>query len=173
MELTTPQAEDVARETRDLIEERDLTTLAVTALSAAGGVIVAQTVTDTLLGQLGLNVNPQSLSDYAGSVTVKTLVAVGFGVAASSLGGLGLVAAGFMAVGALASAGADLVEGLLNTAPLGSDNPLAAASPRGMPMMSGSAPAGSATVVSSTSEMQPDDVQFREGADGREEFQFR
>jgi len=169
MELTTMQAERVAGETRSLLEQRDLTTLAVTALSAAGGVIVAQTITDAVLGQFGLNANPQNLTDYASSVTVKTLVAIGFGVLASSLGGLGLVATGFMAVGALASAGADLIEGLFTTAPLGSDNPLMSGHYTGMPMMRNASPSGSATVVSSTS----DDVQFRQGMENGEEVQFR
>jgi len=169
MELTTMQAERVAGETRSLLEQRDLTTLAVTALSAAGGVIVAQTITDAVLGQFGLNANPQNLTDYASSVTVKTLVAIGFGVLASSLGGLGLVATGFMAVGALASAGADLIEGLFTTAPLGGDNPLMSAGHTGMPMMRNASPSGSATVVSSTSE----DVQFRQGMENGEEVQFR
>ena len=175
MELTTMQAERVAGETRSLLEQRDLTTLAVTALSAAGGVIVAQTITDAVLGQFGLNANPQNLTDYASSVTVKTLVAIGFGVLASSLGGLGLVATGFMAVGALASAGADLIEGLFTTAPLGSDNPLMSASTNygGMPMMRNASPSGSATVVSSTSGMASDDVQFRQGMENGEEVQFR
>ena len=169
MELTTMQAERVAGETRSLLEQRDLTTLAVTALFAAGGVIVAQTITDAVLGQFGLNANPQNLTDYASSVTVKTLVAIGFGVLASSLGGLGLVATGFMAVGALASAGADLIEGLFTTAPLGGDNPLMSAGHTGMPMMRNASPSGSATVVSSTSE----DVQFRQGMENGEEVQFR
>jgi len=173
MELTTMQAERVAGETRSLLEQRDLTTLAVTALSAAGGVIVAQTITDAVLGQFGLNANPQNLTDYASSVTVKTLVAIGFGVLASSLGGLGLVATGFMAVGALASAGADLIEGLFTTAPLGSDNPLMSAGHGGMPMMRNASPSGSATVVSSTSGMASDDVQFRQGMENGEEVQFR
>lgn len=171
MELTTMQAERVAGETRELLEERDITTLAVTALSAAGGVIVAQTITDAVLGQFGLNANPQNLTDYAASVTTKTLVAIGFGVLASSLGGLGLVATGFMAVGALASAGADLVEGLFTTAPLGGDNPLMSSATNGMPMMR-NAHTGSATVVSSSQQMTPDeDVNFRQGAE--EEVQFR
>lgn len=175
MELTTMQAERVASETRTLLEERDITTLAVTALSAAGGVIVAQTITDAVLGQFGLNANPQNLTDYAGSVTVKTLVAVGFGILASSLGGLGLVATGFMAVGALASAGADLIEGLFTTAPLGSDNPLMSAGHTGMPMM-GSAPSGSATVVSSSQMMGDNErVNFRQGSESatEDEVQFR
>lgn len=173
MELTTMQAERVAGETRSLLEQRDLTTLAVTALSAAGGVIVAQTITDAVLGQFGLNANPQNLTDYASSVTVKTLVAIGFGVLASSLGGLGLVATGFMAVGALASAGADLIEGLFTTAPLGGDNPLMSAGHTGMPMMRNASPSGSATVVSSTSGTASDDVQFRQGMENGEEVQFR
>lgn len=122
--LTTREAESVASEARDLVQSRDLVSLAVTGLSAAGGVVVAQEIADRVLAAANLNKNPQNIKDYAAAVGTKGAVAVGFGVLASSLSGLGLVASGFMAVGALASAGADLLEGLLTTAPVGGSAPL-------------------------------------------------
>lgn len=121
--LTSRNAEDVASEARDLVQERDLASLAVTGLSAAGGVVVAQEVADRVLNMAGLNANPSNVTDYAAAVGTKGAVAVGFGALASSLSGLGLVATGFMAVGALASAGADLLEGLLTTSPVGGSMP--------------------------------------------------
>lgn len=122
--LTSRESEQVAAEARDLVQERDLVALATTGLSAAGGVVVAQEVADRVATAAGLNQDPQNIKDYAGAVLTKGLVAAAFGVAASSLSGLGLVATGFMAVGALASAGADLLEALLTTAPLGGNAPL-------------------------------------------------
>lgn len=177
--IASRQAENVATETRALLDERDVATLAVTALSAAGGVIVAQTVADTVLEAVGLNPDPQGVTDYAGSVTVKALVAVGFGFLASSLGGLGLVAAGFMAVGALASAGADAIEALLTTSPLGSDNPLLSGThmgDMGTQMRNAATGGASARVVSTnttttTSSTDPDEVEFRESP--TDEFGFR
>lgn len=172
--IASRQAENVAAETRSLLEERDLGTLAVTALSAAGGVIVAQTVTDTVLDAIGLNPDPQSITDFTGSVLAKTLVAVGFGFLASSLSGLGLVAAGFMAVGALASAGADAIEALLTTSPLGSDNPLLSATHMdgmGTTMRNAATGASARVVSSSTTTSGSGDVEFRE-SEG-DEFQFR
>lgn len=167
--ITSRQAETVASETRELVNDRDVTTLAVTALSAAGGVIVAQTITDTVMGALDMNADPTNLKEYGVSVTVKALTAVAFGVAATSLGGLGLVASGFMAIGALASAGADLIEGLLTQAPLG-----------GTPLASGTMDSymsrnttGSARVVetsSSGSSGSSDAVEFRETAEDEVEF---
>lgn len=125
--LTSRDAEAVARETRDLIEGRDVVGLAVSGLSAAGGVVVAQTVADIVLDAADLNVDPENLTDYAASIVTKGVVAAGFAFVATSLSGLGLIATGFMALGAIASAGADLLEALLVTAPLGEDNPLVSA----------------------------------------------
>lgn len=117
--LTSREAEQVANETRDLVQERDLVSLAVTGLSAAGGVVVAQEISDRVLEMAGFNTTPQNATDYAASVVTKGVVAVGFGALAANLSGLGLIATGFMALGSLASAGADLLEGLLTTAPVG------------------------------------------------------
>ena len=170
--VASRQAENVASETRTLLEQRDLGTLAVTALSAAGGVIVAQTIADTVLDAVGLNPDPSTLTDYTGSVVVKTLVAVGFGFVASSVGGLGLVAAGFMAVGALASAGADAIEALLTTSPLGDDNPLLSGTHMDDMMMRNSSGASARVVSSSTSGTHMDDeVEFR--ATDPDEVEFR
>lgn len=169
--ITSRQAETVAAETRELVNDRDVATLAVTALSAAGGVIVAQTLTDVVMNQLGMSADPSSVTEYATSVTVKALVAGAFGLAATSLGGLGLVAAGFMAIGSLASAGADLIEGLLTTSPLGGDNPLASGTHMDMGTMSRNT-SGSARVVSSSTTSGSDEpVEFRETND--DEVTFR
>lgn len=168
--ITSRQAETVASETRELVNDRDVTTLAVTALSAAGGVIVAQTITDTVMGALDMNADPTNLKEYGVSVTIKALTAVAFGFAATSLGGLGLVAAGFMAIGSLASAGADLIEGLLTQAPLG-DTPLASGTANRMMSRNTS---GSARVVSTNtngSSSGSGPVEFRETA--ADEVTFR
>ena len=169
--ITSRQAETVANETRELVNDRDVATLAVTALSAAGGVIVAQTITDEVMSQLDMSMDPSSLREYATSVTVKALVAGAFGFAATSLSGLGLVAAGFMAIGSLASAGADLLEGLLTTSPLGDDNPLASGT-ASRNMMMGSGPTANARVVDSRTEPAQEEVAFRETAED-DEVTFR
>lgn len=117
--LTSREAESVASETKDLLEERDVVSLAVTGLSAAGGVIVAQMVADRVLSALDLNQDPESATDYVAAVLTKGVVAVGFGLIAAQLGGLGLIATGFMALGALASSGADLLEFFATNLPFG------------------------------------------------------
>jgi len=165
--ITTRQAETVAAETRELVNDRDVATLAVTALSAAGGVIVAQTITDTVMEQLDMSADPTNLKEYGVSVSVKALTAVAFGIAATSFGGLGLVAAGFMAIGSLASAGADLIEGLLTQAPLGDDNPLASGNYARM----GNTQATVVETTSNGSASGTDNVEFRETAE--EEVTFR
>jgi len=121
--LQSKEAEDVASETKDLLEERDVVSLAVTGLSAAGGVIVAQMVADRVLNAANLNEDPESATDYVTAVVSKGVVALGFGVLASQLGGIGLIATGFMALGALASSGADLLEFVVTNLPgLGGGN---------------------------------------------------
>jgi hypothetical protein len=142
--LTSRDAEQVAQETRDLVQSRDLVSLAVTGLSAAGGVVVAQEISDRVLEMANLNVDPVNATDYAGAVVTKGVVASAFAFAAANLSGLGLVATGFMALGALASAGADLLEGLLTTAPFGGGT-------SGSMLANASAAASNATSASSTS----------------------
>lgn len=155
--LQSRQAEQVAAETRDLVQERDITTLAITGLSAAGGVVVAQTVADTVLEAAGMSTNPSNLQEYGVSVLSKFLVASGFAIVASSVGGLGLVASGFMAVGALASAGVDLVEGIA-TQELFSGNILSGSAP--VSATARSMPNGSSSMAREAS------VEYRESADG-------
>jgi len=145
--LTSREAEQVANETRDLVQERDLVSLAVTGLSAAGGVVVAQEISDRVLEMAGLNTTPQNITDYGASVVTKTVVAVGFGALAANLTGLGLIATGFMALGSLASAGADLLEGLLTTAPVGGGT---SSSMLNRATNAGRSAAASATTVSAT-----------------------
>lgn len=112
--LTSQSARAVAEETQDLIEERNIVVLATAGLSAAGGVVVAQEISDRVAGAVdSLNQTPQDAMDYGAAVLTKFAVATGFALIASQMGTLGLVAGGFMALGALASAGADALEGLL------------------------------------------------------------
>jgi len=159
LNLSSREAEDAARETRELLESRDVASLAVTGLSSAGGVVVAQTFSDTVVGALDLNLNPESLTDYAAAIGSKGVVAVVFGFAAAQLSGLALIGASFMAIGALASAGADALEALLMTAPLGDDNPLggsavanSSSSPR--TTVRGSTPKPTASVTRNASSTQ-------------------
>lgn len=107
--MVTLNARQSANQINDVLSERDVQGIAVVALSAAGGVVVAQEVADRVLPALGMSRNPSSLKGFGASAAVKGAVALGFGFAAASLSGIGLVAAAYMAVGSLAGAGADLL----------------------------------------------------------------
>ena len=108
-----------ARQTTSTLQDRDIEGVAVIALSAAGGVIVSQLVAEELAEFADISTDPNAgLTPLVVQVGSKLLVAGGFAFAGASLGGLGLVAAAFMAVGSLASAGADAVDYMLNSSPL-------------------------------------------------------
>lgn len=108
-----------ARETTQTLDDRDVTGIAIVALSSAGGVIVSQVVAEQVADLVDVSTDPAAgATPFAVAVGSKVATAIGFGVVATSLGGLGLVAGAFMALGALASAGTDVVDALLRSAPL-------------------------------------------------------
>ena len=93
-----------------MLEGRNVTDLAVTAIGATSGFVIAQEVADRVLPVLGMNVDPSSGSELGASVIVKTVTAVGLGAAAGATSGLPLIALAFAAVGSLGNAGADLLD---------------------------------------------------------------
>lgn len=121
--MVTVNARQSANDINNVLQERNIQGLAVVALSAAGGVVVAQEVADRILPLIGQSRNPSGLTGFATSAGVKGAVALGFGILATNLSGIGLVAAAYMAVGALAGAGADLLNAVQRSG-------LAAESPR-------------------------------------------
>ena len=163
--LKSRQAEQVAAETRDLVQDRDITTLAITGLSAAGGVVVAQTVADAVLDAAGLNVDPTNLKEYGASILTKFVVASGFALVAANVGGLGLVASGFMAVGALASAGVDLVESVVTNNLFSGDGILSGSAPMGG-MSRAAQTAATGSNGTSMSREQTAQFRSRQSADG-------
>lgn len=112
--MVSVSAERLGAQAQNVIEERDIVGWALVAGSAAGGVVVSQYAADFVLEQLGMNVTPQNLKEYAASVGTKVATAAAFGLAAAQIGGIGLAVAGLMGIGAIASAGTDLVEALLS-----------------------------------------------------------
>ena len=107
--MVTANVRSSAQNVNSVLQERNVQGLAIVAFSAAGGVVVAQEIADRVLPAIIDTRNPTDFSGFAASAIVKAIVAVGFGILATNLGGLGLVAAAYMAVGALAGAGADLL----------------------------------------------------------------
>lgn len=107
--MVSLNARQSASEIGDVLEERDVQGLGVIALAAAGGVVVAQEVADRILPMLSYSPNPNNATGFVASAAVKAAIALGFGIAASGMTGYGLVALAYMAVGALAGAGADVL----------------------------------------------------------------
>lgn len=102
-------------EVLDVLEERNVQGLAFVGLSTTGGVIFAQEVADRVLPLLNMPRNPQTATQFAASAGVKGATAAGLGALAGRLSGMPLVAVAFAGIGALAGAGADLVNAIQRT----------------------------------------------------------
>ena len=110
--MVSANVRNSANRVNSVLQERNVQGLALVAFSAAGGVVVAQEVADRILPALINTRNPSGLRGFGISALVKAGVALAFGIVATNLSGLGLVAAAYMAVGALAGAGADLLNAI-------------------------------------------------------------
>lgn len=113
--IVTREASSIARETQDALVARDIQGLAFVALSAAAGVVVAQEIADRVLPLLGFSREPTTSSGFAVSGLVKFVVALGAGVAATSLSGAALAVVAFVGLGHLAGAGADAFNAIQRT----------------------------------------------------------
>lgn len=150
--MVSATVQRTAAQTTNTLQDRDIEGVAVIALSAAGGVIVAQVVADVIGDQIGISTDPNAgLKSLGLALASKLAVAGGFAVAGTSLGGLGLVAGAFMAVGSLASAGADALDFLLGSAPISGS----------MSALGSSSPNARSVATSSTSGGNREEVQFR------------
>lgn len=141
---------NTARQTTQTLQNRDVEGVAVIALSAAGGVIVSQLIAEEVASIAGVDSDPNSgLKSLVAVAGTKVAVAGGFAFVGASVGGLGLVAAAFMALGSLASAGADVLDYAVNSAPL-SGSQRAAATARTTP-----------TPQATATSMDREEVQYR------------
>jgi hypothetical protein len=111
MDMVTAEATKTAESVQNVLEGREIGAFVGIAASSAGGAMAAQRIANRVLPSLGLSPDPQTLLEAAGSAGVKGGLAAAFGLGASKAGlsGFPLVAAAFMAVGALTSAGIDLI----------------------------------------------------------------
>lgn len=109
--MVTANVERSAKNVQSALESSDIRSIAVIGIAAAGGVIVAQEVADLVLPALQRPMNPSAAVDFGISASVKTVFGVALGFLAAQMGsGIALVALAFHAVGALGSAGADVIE---------------------------------------------------------------
>lgn len=118
--MVTANAERLADRAEDTLEGANITALATVGLGAAAGVTIAQRITDRIMGVLNMPIDPETPVQFGVSIGLKGLMAVAFGFLAAQVGG-GLIslALAFAGLGALASAGVDVIVALLETAPLG------------------------------------------------------
>lgn len=113
--LLTRDARDIARETNQALQARDVQGLAFVALGMASGVVIAQEIADRLLPVLGYAREPTGAAGFAVSGGIKFAVALLAGALATSLSGLALAFTSFVALGHLASSGADLFNAVQRT----------------------------------------------------------
>lgn len=113
--FATRNVSQAGNEVLDVLQERDLQGLAMVGLSTTGGVIAAQEIADRALPLLNMPMNPQTATQFAASAGVKGGTAAVLGIAAGRMTGLPLIVTAFAGVGALAGAGADLVNAVQRT----------------------------------------------------------
>lgn len=89
------------------LNERDVTAIAALGTLGAGGVVLAQEVADRVLPILNQPRNPTSASGFGASALVKALGATATAAIGMRFDTAGRAAAGILAFGMLASAGAD------------------------------------------------------------------
>lgn len=123
--MVTANAERLAAQAEQTIDRRDFGGLAVLALGAAGGVVVSQMIADRVMEEIHEVTDPATATQWITAIGTKVVVALGSGYLAAQTSGLALVLLAFHGIGALASAGTDVLDWLL--AQTGGD----AAAPRG------------------------------------------
>lgn len=111
--MVNANATSLARETRQMLDGRDIRGLAAVTIGAGGGLILAQRLTDRIMSMLNLSVEPASAMEFGASIAIKVGLALVAGFAAMQVSGLALIGLAFAALGSLASAGVDLMVGLL------------------------------------------------------------
>jgi hypothetical protein len=95
------------------LEQRDLVGIGLLAGAGAVGALLAQEVAERVLGALGKPIDPSSPTNLGLSALAKVgfaLLWVTLGVTAGLTSGLGLIAVGIGAFGALVSAGVDFFD---------------------------------------------------------------
>jgi len=115
VQYVTPEARDIARETQDVIQKRDIQGLAAVALGVAGGVVIAQELADRVLPALGYPTEPTTATGFTVSGLVKFVAALVLGTVAAQFGGLALAVSAFIGLGHLAGAGADFFNAVQRT----------------------------------------------------------
>lgn len=114
-QLVSREAQDVGREFTDLLEKRDIG-LAPLALLAAGGVVIADAVTTRVLPMLIDGVaRPEQTGDPLHFVVaggIKLALGLAIGLVAATMGGIGMAAAAFVALGSVVLGGADWLNAL-------------------------------------------------------------
>lgn len=107
--MVTLQVENTASDIENILDDRNVLGLLTVAGSTAGGVMLAERISNRILPRVGLSADPSTLVEAAGSSGLKMAIALGFGLGAGEVTGLPRVVMAFFAVGALTSAGVDLI----------------------------------------------------------------
>lgn len=126
------EASNAAQAVQSELEDRDIMGIGILAGAGAVGALLAQEIAERVLGLLDRPIDPSSASDLGISILAKVgfaLLWVTVGVAAGLTSGLGLIAVGVGAFGALVSAGVDFFD-MLQRGGLPGSNPRQAAPAR-------------------------------------------
>lgn len=114
-QLVSREASNVASEVTRQLESRDVKGLAFIALTTATGVVLAQEIADRILPAVGYPREPTSAGGFAVSAGVKVFVALIVGALAPVGSTFVSALVGFLALGHVVSAGADLFNAIQRT----------------------------------------------------------
>lgn len=114
-QLVSREASNVASEVTRQLESRDVKGLAFIALTTATGVVLAQEIADRILPAVGYAREPTSAGGFAVSAGVKVFVALVVGALAPVGSTFVSALVGFLALGHVVSAGADLFNAIQRT----------------------------------------------------------
>lgn len=113
--MVTLQVQNTASDIENVLDDRNILGLLTVAGSTAGGVMLAERISNRVLPRIGLSADPSTLLEAAGSSGLKMAVALGFGLAAGEVSGLPRVMLAFFGVGALTAAGVDILGQFLSS----------------------------------------------------------
>jgi len=159
--MVTANVESLSDSFDSIIEDRDVVGAATLGLAGATGGVVATQLAGQIGPMLGLEQQPTNLSGLLANGTVKMVVGAALGFAAIRVGDTPGVVLAIAALGALVLGGGDWINAVLSQSA-----GVPGAQTARQTYQSGNA---SARVVSS-SQMSPEDVQFRQNGEMEEQF---
>lgn len=108
--MVTANVRQSARGISETLEDREIQGIAALAALGAAGLLVGQELSDFVLPQINMPVDPSTPGQFGAAALVKVVGAAVVVAIGARAGGMGAAAAGAVAFGMLALAGADFFQ---------------------------------------------------------------